>query len=137
MKIGKTGIIVGIVIIAGIIMYYVWNQSKTTNKVAAQGSTLSADMQALIDRVPFETRKKIVDVYNWQVTFGDKLILRDGIVFNTTKNQPDGSSRTSVERYRLDGVLWEMRTNYKLIDEQTEYFLGKYTLAQFITSLSY
>ncbi|MDX9697275.1 MAG: hypothetical protein RBT49_15900, partial [Bacteroidales bacterium] len=89
--------------------------------------------------LPFETRKKIVDIYDWYVKNGDTLILRDGKVFNVTKNKPDEYNRTSIERYRLDGVLWDVKTNRMLIDGATEWWLKTtkaFTYAEFKESLN-
>jgi hypothetical protein len=138
MKLKKSYLIIGIVVIAAIIMFYVWKQSKTTTKQTADQIQVSSRVQELANKVPYSTRKKIVDIYNWQLTSGDKLMLKDGIVYNITKQQPDEYKRTSVEKYRLDGVLWEMRTNYKIIDGDTEWWLGHtkaFTAAEYNESL--
>jgi hypothetical protein len=135
----KTWIIVGIILIAGVIMYFVYTQSKTTVTEKQSQVQVSPRAQELAARLPFETRKKIVDVYDWYVKNGDTLILRDGKVFNVTKNKPDEYNRTSIERYRLDGVLWDIKTNYLLIDAPTEWWLKvtkAFTLAEYKESLN-
>ncbi len=133
----KSYLIIGIVVIAAIIMFYVWKQSKTTTTQTADQVQLSEKMKALISKVPKEKRQKLYDIYNWQLKFGDKLILKDGIVYNITKQQPDEWKRTSLERYILDGCLWDLKTNYKMIDGDTEWFLKSYSLAEIEQSLKY
>ncbi|MDX9696467.1 MAG: hypothetical protein RBT49_11815, partial [Bacteroidales bacterium] len=86
---GKTWLILGIILIAGVIMYFVYTQSKATVTEEQYQVQVSPRAQELAARLPFETRKKIVDIYDWYVKNGDTLILRDGKVFNVTKNKPD------------------------------------------------
>ncbi|MDD3687682.1 MAG: hypothetical protein PHE56_13070 [Bacteroidales bacterium] len=136
---GKTWLILGIILIAGVIMYFVYTQSKATVTEKQNQVQVSPRAQELAAKLPYGTRKNIVELYErWRVN-GDALELRDGIVFNITKNQPDQYKRTSIERYRMDGVLWSAKTNYNWIDGDMEWWLGHtkaFTLAEFKESLN-
>lgn len=135
----KITLIIAIVVIIGIVMWYVWNKSKSTVLEKDENVELTPRVQELVSRVPFETRKKIVNLYSWYVKNGDTIILKDGKVFNVTKNQPDQWNRTSIERYRLDTVLWDVKKNRGLIDDSLEWWLKstmKFSLAEYKVSLN-
>lgn len=140
MKIRKTTMIIGVLLIAAVIMYFVYfkGKGKVGIDASTNADTMSLRVKKIVDKIPYVTREKIVGLYSWYVANGDTIILKDGKVFNTTKNKFDDYGRTSIERYRLDGVLWDVRANYQLIDASTESWLkaNKFTLSEFQESLS-
>ncbi|MBN2776235.1 MAG: hypothetical protein JXR36_01250 [Bacteroidales bacterium] len=115
----KTILIVATLLVAGIIMWYVWQKQQPKEK----DFVITPRVQELADRVPFETRKKIVGVYDWYMQNSNPYIWKDGKIFNTRKNEFDPYQRPSIELKVLDDVLWDIKTNYGLIDASTEWWL--------------
>ncbi len=86
---GKTWLILGIILIAGVIMYFVYTQSKATVTRKTKPGTSQCASSGTCCKITIWHKKNIVELYDrWRVN-GDALELRDGIVFNITKNQQD------------------------------------------------
>lgn len=131
----KTILIVATILVAGIIMWYVWQKQQTEEKKL----TVTPRVKELANRVPFETREKIVGVFDWYMKNNNPYIWKEGKIFNTDKNEFDPYNRPSIELKLLDDVLWDIKTNYGLIDGETEWWIKstmKFTVDEFKTSLN-